>query len=89
MSAPDGQRWTIDRTISANTMVQLVAMLAAVLGAYFGMKAEVAVVDQRVTGLSLRIDYEQAGDRRLFDDIRITLNRIEGKIDGKADKPGR
>lgn len=85
----DSRRWVLNRTISADTIMSIGAMLAAVLGAYYGLRAEVALVDGRVTALSNRLDYEQAGDRRLFEDIRSSLRRIEDKLDGKADKPGR
>jgi hypothetical protein len=87
-SYDDTRRWVLDRTISANTLVSIGAMLVAVIAAYYGLRAEVTVVDARVTALNDRVTYEQLGDRRLFDDIRNTLQRIEGKLDGKADKPG-
>jgi hypothetical protein len=85
----ENRRWVLDRTISANTLVSIGAMLVAVIAAYYGLRAEVTVVDARVTALQDRLTYEQLGDRRLFDDIRGTLQRIENKLDGKADKPGR
>jgi hypothetical protein len=83
------RRWVLDRTISANTIMSIGAMLAAVVGAYYGLRAEVALVDGRVTALANRFDYEQAANRRLFEDIRASLRRIEDKLDGKVDKPGR
>jgi hypothetical protein len=88
-SYDDARRWVLDRTISANTLVSIGAMLVAVVAAYYGLRAEVTVVDARVTALNDRLTYEQLGDRRLFDEIRGSLQRIEGKLDGKADKPGR
>jgi hypothetical protein len=88
-SYDDARRWVLDRTISANTLVSIGAMLVAVIAAYYGLRAEVTVVDARVTALQDRLTYEQLGDRRLFDEIRGSLLRIEGKLDGKADKPGR
>jgi hypothetical protein len=84
----DSRRWVLDRTISANTLVSIGAMLVAVIAAYYGLRAEVTIVDARVTALNDRLTYEQLGDRRLFDEIRNSLQRIETKLDGKADKPG-
>ena len=83
------RRWTLDRTISANTVIQIGVILFGLVGAWYGLRNEVAMVDSRVNGLMQRLDYQQAADRRLFDEIRRGLERIEGKIDGKADKPGR
>lgn len=83
------RRWTIDRRISADTILSIGAVVAAVFGAYYGLRGEIMIVDAKVNHVSSRLDYEQSGDRRLFDDIRVTLRRIEDKLDGKADKTGR
>lgn len=88
--SPDtSHRWTLDRTISANTVMSLIVGAAAIFGAYYGVRSDIAVVDGKIEALKLRVDYEQGGDRRAFDAILGSLRRIEDKLDGKADKPGR
>jgi hypothetical protein len=87
MYAADEQRWTLDRTISANTVIQLGTIIIAIIGGWYGLRSDISLVDARVNSLMVRLEYEQAGDRRLFDEIRRGLERIENKIDGKADKP--
>lgn len=82
----NGWKWRFERTFS---LTHIIAMLSVVISVF----VFVSGIDTRITILETEIAYSKGDDARLeqsFRDeiaqIRASLDRIEQKLDTKADK---
>lgn len=80
-SIEDRKEWHIDKSISVGHMVSTLALAGALMGFVFSTNTKVEMVTVRMDGLEQRITREvqrQADDMAL---IRVSLQRLEDKID--------
>ena len=80
----DRREWHIDKSISVGHMVSTLALAGALMGFVFSTNTKVEMVTVRMDGLEQRITREvqrQADDMAL---IRVSLQRLEDKLDRQA-----
>lgn len=69
-------------TFTITDLTQIIGYLVAGAGAYMVLQRQIA--DNRVEVARLKAQVESHGD--MFEKIERSLERIERKLDGKADK---
>ncbi len=84
---PGSRRVHFDRTISLGHIMQVVVILIPV--ATWGIRVETrqAEVDVKLVSMQREMDRNDVVLNDKLRSLQTSLDRIEGKLDGKADKP--
>lgn len=93
----DGQHFRFDRTINAGHILTTGAMLLAFIGAWYRLESRVTSQEEQLAALrqttqmaaaytDQRINRQREDMQMALTDIKRQLERIEAKLDGKADR---
>lgn len=73
--------WHVDKSISVGHLISTVALAGALAGFVFSTNTKVELANMRMDGLEQRINREVARQADDMSSIRMSLQRLEDKID--------